>query len=352
MIEQFKSDLGGWQTSSATKKEDDKEEEVRYDGAWEVRKPYVYPGLEGDHGLVALSEAKHHAISYRLPEPFVNDDKTLVLQYEVKLQDGLDCGGAYIKLLTAGKESVEFKEFDDKTPYTIMFGPDRCGFTDKVHLIYRQKDSKSEEMREHQLSEPPSVVNDKLSNLYTLIVRPNDEFEILVNRKQVKKGSLLEDFYPRLNPVKMIDDVNDSMPSDWVTEPRIPDPEAKKPADWDEDAPYEIPDPEKQKPSDWLDNEPLEVADPDAEKPEDWDEEEDGEWIPPMVSNPKCEEVSGCGEWVQPKIRNPKYKGKWYAPQISNPDYKGPWLPGKAENPDYYENRDPSDFDPIVTFVY
>ena len=28
------------------------------------------------------------------------------------------------------------------------------------------------------------------------------------------------------------------------------------------------------------------IPDPDAKKPEDWDEEMDGEWEPPMISNP------------------------------------------------------------------
>lgn len=28
------------------------------------------------------------------------------------------------------------------------------------------------------------------------------------------------------------------------------------------------------------------IPDPDAEKPEDWDDEVDGEWEPPMIDNP------------------------------------------------------------------
>jgi hypothetical protein len=42
----------------------------------------------------------------------------------------------------------------------------------------------------------------------------------------------------------------------------IPDPDATKPGDWDEDAPYEILDDEAQKPEGWLDNEPLNIPDP------------------------------------------------------------------------------------------
>ena len=71
-----------------------------------------------------------------LPEILDPKEKTLVLQYEVKLQDGLDCGGAYIKLLRK-EENKDFdpEKFTDKTPYVIMFGPDKCGSENKVVTI-------------------------------------------------------------------------------------------------------------------------------------------------------------------------------------------------------------------------
>lgn len=61
-------------------------------------------------------------------------------------------------------------------------------------------------------------------------------------------------------------------------------------------------------PEDWLVNEPKVIPDPEAEKPEEWDDEEDGDWVPDMVPNPACEAVSGCGEWEPPVISNPAYK--------------------------------------------
>lgn len=35
---------------------------------------------------------------------------------------------------------------------------------------------------------------------------------------------------------------------------------------------------------DW--DKPENIPDPDAKKPDDWDDEMDGEWEPPMVTNP------------------------------------------------------------------
>ena len=60
-----------------------------------------------------------------------------------------------------------------------------------------------------------------------------------------------------------------------------------------------------------------EIPDPDAEKPEDWDDEDDGEWEAPMLPNPDYK-----GEWKPKKIDNPDYKGKWVHPMIDNPDFK------------------------------
>lgn len=38
----------------------------------------------------------------------------------------------------------------------------------------------------------------------------------------------------------------------------------------------------------WKDWEkPENIPDPDAKKPDDWDDEMDGEWEPPMVTNPE-----------------------------------------------------------------
>lgn len=36
---------------------------------------------------------------------------------------------------------------------------------------------------------------------------------------------------------------------------------------------------------DW--DKPENIPDPDAKKPDDWDEDMDGEWEPPMIPNPE-----------------------------------------------------------------
>ncbi|KAI9728015.1 MAG: hypothetical protein M1828_005420 [Chrysothrix sp. TS-e1954] len=346
-LEQFTDDWESrWQASHAKKDDKSTDEEWAFVGNWAVEEPSVLKGIEGDKGLVLKDKAAHHAISAKFPKKIDNKGKDLVVQYEVKLQDGLECGGAYMKLLQDNK-ALHAEEFSNASPYIIMFGPDKCGSTNKVHFIFKHKNPKTKEYEEKHMKDAPRMNNDKLTNLYTLIVRKDQSFQLRVNGEAVRNGTLLEDFSPSVNPEKEIDDPNDKKPSDWVEKAKIPDPEAQKPEDWDEDAPFEIIDEEAEKPDDWLEDEPQMIPDPEAEKPEDWDDEEDGDYVPPMVQNPKCAEASGCGPWEKPKIKNPEYKGKWTAPLIDNPEYKGVWKPRKIANPDYFEDKTPSNLEPM-----
>ncbi|KAI9758387.1 MAG: hypothetical protein M1815_002133 [Lichina confinis] len=350
-LEQFTADWDSrWAPSHAKKhidKNDEKaEEQWAYVGEWAVEEPHVLKGIEGDKGLVVKNKAAHHAISAKFPKKIDNKGKTLVVQYEVKLQNGLECGGAYLKLLQDNK-ALHAEEFSNASPYVIMFGPDKCGSTNKVHFIFKHKNPKTGEYEEKHLKAPPLARITKKTALYTLIVKPDQHFELRIDGLSVKNGTLLTDFSPAVNPAKEIDDSEDKRPDDWVDQARIPDPDETKPEDWDEDAPYEVTDEDAEKPAGWLDDEPTVIPDPEAEKPEDWDDEEDGDWIAPTVPNPKCDDAAGCGEWKPPTKRNPAYKGKWSAPLIDNPDYKGPWAPKKIPNPDYYEDKTPSSFEPI-----
>jgi len=139
--------------------------------------------------------------------------------------------------------------------------------------------------------------SDELTHVYTLVLSPDQTYQVLVDQKEVASGKV-EDDWKVLPPKK------------------IKDPSAKKPSqeEWDERA--KIEDPKDEKPANW-DDEPEFVDDPEAEKPEDWDDDMDGEWVPPKVSNPEYK-----GEWRAKLIDNPAYKGVWIHPEIDNPEYK------------------------------
>jgi calnexin len=230
-----------------------------------------------------------------------------------------------------------------------MFGPDKCGQTDKVHFIFRHKSPKTGLYEEKHLQDPPATQKDKLSHLYTLVVRPDNSFEILIDTKSVKKGNLLSDFTPAVNPPKEIDDPTDIKPTDWVDLEKIDDPNATKPDDWNETEPEYIRDVTKLNPPDgWLPDEPKFVPDTSTTKPPEWEDEIYGEWGPPQIPNPRCAAAPGCGEYDVPLIKNPLYKGKWGPPKIPNPEYKGPWKARQISNPNFFEDIHPHNFEPIL----
>merc|ERR1719150_2361171 len=276
-----------------------------FPGRFKVGKGGDNPAISSELGLYVPKEAQRYAIFGETSSPFdFTKDKTFVVQYELRLHEALQCGGAYIKLTSEQGGDWKASDITNETPYTFMFGPDKCGSTNKVHFIYRYQNPVTKEYSEHHLESPPSPAgtSDKRSHLYTLVVRSDNTYEIFVDKETKKSGSLLEDFDPPVNPPKQIDDPEDSKPEDWVDEEKIEDPEAVKPDDWDEEAPRQIVDPDDEKPEGWMDDEPLQIPDPDASMPEDWDEEDDGEWEAPLVNNPDY-----IGEWKPKQIDNPAF---------------------------------------------
>ncbi|KNC50411.1 calreticulin [Thecamonas trahens ATCC 50062] len=312
-----------------------------YEGKFKVLEALHLEGVRGDVQLTMPELAKRYGLFQRFGAPVEFSGEAavpaLVVQYEVQLQEGLSCGGAYVKLISAGEVADEFDgtELDGETPYSIMFGPDKCGTESKVHFIFRHKNPKTGVWEEKHMTDRPLVRVDEATHAYTLVVRSDNSFELLIDGESVRSGSLLssDDFDPPMQLPEVIDDPTDSKPADWVDAETIDDPEAERPA-WADAEPF-IADPDDVKPDGWLDDGPEMVPDPEAEMPADWDEEEDGEWVAPLVPNPVCDEV-GCGHWAPRQISNPEYQGKYTPPQIPNPAYKGPWKARQIPNPAYY----------------
>jgi len=241
-------------------------------------------------GMQASEDMKFHAISAPLDSPASTTKGPLIIQFTVKHEkkDYAFCGGGYIKLLP-GK--VDPKSFGGDTPYSIMFGPDLCGYdVSRIHVIFEHKGDNLLKDDEVKLD---YADKDEFTHLYTLVLEPDGSYEVFFDQTSKASGKLEDDW---AFPSKQIKDPEVSKPEDWVDTKKIPDPESVKPEGYD-DIPAEIPD-------------------PDAETPDDWDEEEDGEWEPPMIDNPE-------------------YKGEWKAPMIDNPDYKGPWEHPMIDNPSY-----------------
>ena len=247
-----------------------------------------YADAEKSKGLQTSEDSRFYIYSAEIPTEFSNKDKKLILQYTVKHEQNIDCGGGYLKLLPKDAFS-DPKEFTPDSKYNIMFGPDICGSTKKTHVIFSHDGT-------YQLfKKQVGCDSDDMTVLYSLIVNPDNTYEVKIDDVKVQSGNLEDDW--DMVPPKMIQDPKAKKPADWVDDPDMDDPEDKKPEGWD-DVPERIPD-------------------PDATKPEDWDDETDGEWEAPTIENPEYK-----GEWHPKRIPNPAYKGAWVHPMIENPDYK------------------------------
>nr|QKQ30339.1 calreticulin [Pachycrepoideus vindemmiae] len=250
---------------------------------------------DNDKGIQTSQDAKFYAVSRKFT-PISNENRPLVIQFTVKHEQNIDCGGGYIKVFDC---SLNQKDMHGDSPYLLMFGPDICGpGTKKVHAIFNYKG------KNLLIKKDIRCKDDIYTHLYTFIIRPDNTYEILIDNEKVESGQLEEDW--DFLPAKKIKDPSQSKPSDWDDKPTIPDPDDTKPVDWDK---------------------PEHIPDPEAAKPDDWDDEMDGEWEAPMIDNPEYK-----GEWKPKQIDNPNYKGPWVHPEIDNPEY--------VTDPDLYRQKE------------
>jgi calreticulin len=255
-------------------------------GKWELAGGKWSKDEKEDRGIQTAEDSKFFGISASF-DSFSNEGKELIVQYQAKYEKDVECGGGYLKL---GPKMDDATQFGDPTVYNIMFGPDKCGYTKRTHLIFQYKGKNV--LKKSDLDYKQD--GEGTSHLYRLILKPDNTVRVEIDEEKIYEGSLKEDW--EVLKAKVIADPEDKKPSDWVEDSMMDDPEDKKPDDWVTE---------------------KRIVDAGAKKPDDWDDEEDGEWEPPMQDNPAYK-----GDWSVKRISNPAYKGFWEAKKIDNPEYE------------------------------
>lgn len=317
----------------------------KFTGSWRkgLRKTEA---IVGDYGLEMRDPAKHHAIATLLPSPLEDNlGKPLAVSYEVKFQEDVTCAGAYLKLFRTVSNDVaeqrrELLQFNDQTPYVIMFGPDACDPIKKTHLIIRQRNPVNRTWKEHHVSPSPAVFQDNFTHVYTFALYPNNTFEIKIDMETVLKASMNASFSPSFSPENMMVDRYAIKPSDWDDRETIPDPAALNANAQDCSAPITFGSNDTM-PKGWLTHEPSHITDLTAVQPEMWQKEDDGPWEPPTIPNPLCKNAPGCGPWQPPPAAHTNSQCVRTAAVVPNPDYKGPWKPAMVPDPFYFESKNP-----------
>eukprot|EP00811_Abedinium_folium_P034794 NODE_7646_length_1561_cov_8.200837.p1 GENE.NODE_7646_length_1561_cov_8.200837~~NODE_7646_length_1561_cov_8.200837.p1 ORF type:complete len:389 (+),score=124.97 NODE_7646_length_1561_cov_8.200837:102-1268(+) len=254
-------------------------------GKWVSSAGKWFQDEKEDTGLQTGEDSKFFGIAAPF-DSFGNAGKELIIQYQAKYEKDIECGGGYVKL---GPRVDDLTTFGDPTSYNIMFGPDKCGYTKRTHLIFNYKGKNV--LKKSDLAYKQD--GEGTSHLYRMIVKPDNTVRVEIDGEKIYEGSIKDD-WEILEPSE-ISDPDDTKPSDWVDSAMMDDPEDEKPADWVDE---------------------KRMVDAGAKKPDDWDDEEDGDWEAPMIDNPDFK-----GEWKVKRISNPAYVGVWAARKIANPKF-------------------------------
>jgi len=145
-----------------------------------------YGDADKDKGIQTSEDARFYGLSAKLEKPFTNEDKTLVIQFTVKHEQNIDCGGGYVKVFGS---DIDQKDMHGDTPYKIMFGPDICGpGTKKVHVIFNYKGKNLLTKKDIRCKD------DQMTHLYTLIVNSDNSYEVRIDNKKAESGTLEADW--------------------------------------------------------------------------------------------------------------------------------------------------------------
>merc|ERR1712054_500717 len=104
-----------------------------------------------------------------------------------KDEKDVECGGGYLKI---GPKMEDLTKFGDPTVYNIMFGPDKCGYTKRTHLIFNYKGKnvlKKSDLDYKQEGEGTS-------HLYRMVLKPDNTVKVEIDQNEICSGSMKDDW--------------------------------------------------------------------------------------------------------------------------------------------------------------
>jgi Calreticulin family len=137
-----------------------------------------------DTGIKASAIISQYAVSSKF-RPFSNANKQLVIQYTLKIEQTLECGGGFIKVMP---EDFDQKTFGGGSTSLIIFGPDIC------HNIKRSLLSIRHKGRYMSINKNLTILDDHLTHQYTLVLNPNNTFVYLIDNLEILSGSVSDHF--------------------------------------------------------------------------------------------------------------------------------------------------------------
>merc|ERR1712190_477002 len=139
-----------------------------------------------DTGIQTKEDSKFFGISAGF-DSFSNEGKDLIIQYQAKYEKDVECGGGYLKI---GPKMSDPTTFGDPTVYNIMFGPDKCGYTKRTHLIFNYKGKNV--LKKSDLSYKQE--GEGTSHVYRMTLNLDNTVRVDIDEEKIYDGSLKEDW--------------------------------------------------------------------------------------------------------------------------------------------------------------
>jgi len=163
----------GWENRWTTSKWKDSEGTA---GSWVTTAGKWFNDEKEDTGIQTSQDSRFFGTSASF-DSFSNEGKTLVIQYQAKYEKDVECGGGYIKV---GPKMEDATKFGDPTPYHIMFGPDKCGYNKRTHLIFTYKGKNV--LKKSDLAYKQE--NEGTSHLYRMILKPDNTVRVEIDEEK------------------------------------------------------------------------------------------------------------------------------------------------------------------------
>ncbi|EAY04982.1 Calreticulin family protein [Trichomonas vaginalis G3] len=161
-------------------------EALNYTNDWQIVETQIPQTIPGENALYARRGKVYSAVSTKFKHPINITEKDFVLQYEMRAEFAFTCSGAYIKLFAGDFDPTKLT---NETNYALMFGPDRCSSSKKVHFILNEFNRSPYKFKQLVMQDPPIPFDDTMTHLYTLIIRKNGTYSILIDNVPAKNGA-------------------------------------------------------------------------------------------------------------------------------------------------------------------
>ncbi|KAJ3450256.1 calreticulin and calnexin [Anaeramoeba flamelloides] len=143
-----------------------------------------------------MNNSQFYGISHRFSKPLDFSENGIIFHYTIRWQFPLNCGGAYVKFFREPKSFLfDPKTVNGLTPYSLMFGPDRCGSKSVVHfrISTKRKLEETQESKNYEkhLKKTASVPLNLIAHSYMLRVYQG-KYELKIDN-EIRSEGLLSD---------------------------------------------------------------------------------------------------------------------------------------------------------------